>query len=150
MPSRSVFQSVMQNINFTELANVFSKWAFKIVPLEKSDWVSLDGKAIGGTTTNCHNAAQNFISLVTVFVSKRKQAIAAGSINSKKESEILKVRKLIKMLDLEGLILTLDALHCQKKTVKAIKESGNDYVIGVKGNQRSLQRQLKKTLLVNR
>ena len=51
---------------------------------------------------------------------------------------------MIKALDLEGVIFTLDALHCQKETVKLIKESGNDYVIGLKGNQKNLLNKVKK------
>ncbi len=62
-----------------------------------------------------------------------------------KRSEIPLVRELIKMLDLEGAVFTLDALHCQKETTKVIKESGNEYVIGVKGNQQKLYEQVKKT-----
>jgi len=38
---------------------------------------------------------------------------------------------------LKDMIITLDALHCQTKTLKAIKDSGNDYVIQVKENQKN-------------
>jgi hypothetical protein len=145
VPSRSVFQNVMQNIDFEELTAIFSKWALALVTLQKSDWIGIDGKAIGGTVTDSKNAGQNFISLVTVFASKRRQILAAGRISNKKESEIPKVRALIRVLNLEGHIFTLDALHCQKKTVQTIIESGNDYVIGVKGNQKKLYEQVKKT-----
>lgn len=38
---------------------------------------------------------------------------------------------------LQDMIITLDALHCQTKTLKTIKESGNDYVVQVKENQKN-------------
>ena len=66
-------------------------------------------------------------------------------IENKKESEIPVVRKLIKLLDLEGVTFTMDALHCQKATVKEIIGSKNNYIIQVKGNQSKLYETLKKT-----
>lgn len=90
-------------------------------------------KAIKGTVSDYSKAQQRFISLVTIFSSKQKQILLAGKINNKKESEIPKVKDLIKMLDLTGVIFTLDALHCQKDTTKIIVESGNDYCIWGKG-----------------
>ena len=38
---------------------------------------------------------------------------------------------------LKDVIITLDALHCQTKTAKAIKDSGNEYVLQVKNNQKN-------------
>ena len=38
---------------------------------------------------------------------------------------------------LKDMIITLDALHCQTKTLKAIKDSANNYVIQVKDNQKN-------------
>ena len=49
------------------------------------------------------------------------------------------------MLDLKGAVFSLDALHCQKDTVKTIVKSKNHYVIGVKGNQKKLHNRVKKT-----
>lgn len=49
-------------------------------------------------------------------------------------------------LGLSGLVFTADALHCQRETVRAIIESDNDYVIGVKDNQKTLHQILKKGL----
>jgi len=59
------------------------------------------------------------------------------------------VRKLIKMLELEGVTFTMDALHCQKETMKEIIESKNNYIVQVKGNQPTLQENLKKTLKIH-
>ena len=118
------------------------------VSIKKGDWISLDGKAIRGTVTHSNDSLQNFLSLVSVFATKQKQVLSAGKINSKKESEIPKVVELIEMLDLEGVIFTIDALHCQKKTVKTVTEGKNDYVIGIKGNQPKLFAQVKKTVKI--
>ena len=144
IPSRYVIREVIQHIEFNELEKIFYKWSKQHIEIEKGEWINIDGKAIRGTVINKNSSLQDFVSLVSVFVNKRKQVLSVGKINTKKENEIPAVRELIQLLDLQGVIFTLDALHCQVKTVETIVESGNDYVIGVKGNQPKLLEQLKK------
>ncbi len=145
LPSRQTIGRVLQHLDFDELSNIFYEWSLSYAVIEKHEWISIDGKAIKGTVSDCSKAQQRFISLVSIFASKKKQILTAGKINNKKESEIPKVKNLIRMLDLTGVIFTIDALHCQKNTTKTIVKSGNDYCIGVKGNQKSLHTQIKKT-----
>ena len=118
----------------------------QFVNIKKGEWLSVDGKALRGTITNPNNSLQDFMSLVTIFANKKKLALSVGKINTKKENEIPKVKELIEMLDLQGVNFTLDALHAQCNTVKTIIKSNNNYVIGVKNNQKKLLSQLKKTV----
>ena len=145
LPSYLTINRVLQNVDFDKLTEIFHEWAISVVKIEDKEWISIDGKAIGGTVNALREKEQKFLNLVSVFLSKRKQVIQVGKINNEKESEIPKARELIKMLDLENAIFTMDALHCQKKTVQAITESNNDYCLGAKGNQKKLFKQLKKT-----
>lgn len=144
VPSRSVICGIIQNIDFLELQNIFYQWALKIVKIKEKDIISIDGKAIRGTVKNSHDKFQNFVSLVSVFASKRKQVLTTARIETQKENEIPKVQELIAMLDLKDVTFTLDALHCQEKTVKIIKKTGNHYIIGVKNNQKKLNLDIKK------
>lgn len=145
LPSYLTINRVLQNVDFDKFTQIFHNWAINFVKIEDSEWISIDGKAICGTVNNQGNKKQEFVNLVSVFSSKRKQVIHAGKINSGKESEIPKVKELIKMLDLENVIFTIDALHCQKKTAQTIIKSNNHYCLGVKRNQKKLHQQLKKT-----
>jgi hypothetical protein len=145
VPSRYVIREVIKHLAFDDLEEIFYKWSKQHIEIEKGDWISIDGKAIRGTMVNKGTSFQDFVSLVSVFASKKRQVLSAGKINTKKENEIATVKELIQLLDLQGVTFTLDALHCQVETVKTIVESGNDYVIGVKENQPKLSEQLKKT-----
>ena len=145
LPSYLTVNRVLQNVDFDKFTQIFYEWSVNFVEIEDSEWVSINGKAIHGTVSNQDNKKQKFVNLVSVFSSKRKQVIHTGKINSGKESEIPKVKELIKMLDLENVIFTIDALHCQKKTTQTIIKSNNHYCLGVKRNQKRLHRQLKKT-----
>ncbi len=144
VPSRSVIKGVIENVDFEELQNIFHGWALKIIKVRKHDIVSIDGKAVKGTVKEAQNKLQSFTSLVSVFVSKRKPVLASAKIKTNKESEIPTVRALLAMLDLKDVTFTLDALHCQEKTVKTIKKTGNHYIIGVKNNQKKLCQDIKK------
>jgi hypothetical protein len=145
VPTRRVFMGLVQRVDFATLEHLFHTWTLKTVTIKKGEWLSVDGKAIRGTFKNSHDPLQDFVSLVTIFQSKKKQVLSVGRINTKKENEIPTVRDLIETLDLQGVIFTLDALHCQSKTMKSIVESKNDYVVGVKDNQKRMLATLKKT-----
>lgn len=145
LPSFQTIARVLENINFDKLTNIFHRWASSQITINKNEWYSLDGKAIRGTVKNPHDRHQRFTSLVSVFSSKRRQVLAVGKVEVGKKNEVKTVTQLIKMLNLEDVTFSLDALHCQKNTVKTIVKSKNNYCIGVKGNQKKLHEQLKKT-----
>ena len=144
VPGRKTFERLLAVIPFQQLSAVFLQWSQAYVPIQKGDWMAIDGKVIGGTVTNANNQFQNFSALVSVFAQKRGQVLAQAAFESKKGNEIEIVQQLIKLLDLEGVVFSLDALHCQKATTKLILESKNDYLIGVKRNQPKLHESVKK------
>lgn len=145
MPSYQTIGRVISRVSFEELSNIFYEWSKNYVKINKGDYISVDGKVIGGTVTNPHNSLQEYVNLVSIFSHQRKQILALDKVEDKK-SEINTVKNLIKQLNLEGITLTLDALHCQKETVKTIIKSKNNYIIGVKGNQKSLYKQIKENV----
>lgn len=57
---------------------------------------------------------------------------------AEKSNEITAIPKLIKLLSLNGCIVTIDAMGCQREIVKLIGQQGGDYVITLKKNQNSL------------
>lgn len=144
LPSYHTITRVLANIQFDDLIKVFSTWAGKYVAIDLGTLCSIDGKAIGGTVKNPHNKFQEYTNIVSIFASERKQVLKIGRVKDK-SSEISRVQEMLKILDLEGMVLTLDALHCQKETTRIIIESKNDYIIGVKGNQKKLLETIKKT-----
>jgi hypothetical protein len=115
LPSFSTIRRVVQGIKFDELANIFYIWAKEYIEISKGEWLNIDGKGIKGTVSEAHSSQQNFINLVSVFVEKRGMVLCVGKVINSKESEIPIVQQSIKLLDLEGVVFTLDALHCQKK-----------------------------------
>lgn len=115
LPTFATIRRIMLALDFEELTKVFHEWSQGYVSIETSDWLAIDGKAICGTLSNKNTSMQSFVSLVSVYSTRTRSVIAASKIPSSKVSEIPTVRELIKQLDIEGAVFTIDALHCQKK-----------------------------------
>ncbi len=129
LPSYHTITRVLSNIRFYDLIKVFSTWTAKYVTIDLGTLCSIDGKAIGGTVKNPNNKFQEYTNIICVFASERKQVLKIGKVKDK-TSEITRVQEMLKILNLEGMVLTLDALHCQKETTKMIIKSKNDVIIG--------------------
>lgn len=115
LPSFDTVRRVLQMIDYDELNAAFHKWAKHRVAIAKNEWLQVDGKVIGGTVADACNNEQSFISLVSIYAARSKQAVAAKTIKHKKENELQAVQQLITQLDISGVTFSLDALHCQKK-----------------------------------
>lgn len=115
LPSHVTFREVLKGVDFDDVINAFNQWAAQYVTVEPDEWFAMDGKALASTVTDQERSYQNFVSLVSVFSHKRGQVLKTAKLENKKRSEIPTVRELIEALDLQGVVFSLDALHCQKK-----------------------------------
>lgn len=144
IPHYTQILTTISLIDFDEFANVFKKWACKYHNISNKTLASIDWKAIRWTLTNANGSSQRYINLVSIFMQDEKMTLTIKQLESKKTNEIPVVQDLLKELWMEWLCYTLDAMHCQKETTKVIKETGNDYIIWVKWNQKSLYEEIKK------
>lgn len=116
LPSYSTIRRVMMGIDFADFAQIFNSWAQNYVQIEECEWLAVDGKSIKGTVSDYASQYQNFVSIVSIFSAKQGMVLRLDKLDNKQTSEITTVQSLLKALDLEGVVLSLDALHCQKKT----------------------------------
>lgn len=139
LPSFSTIRRVMNNINFNELCAIFEKWSKNYIEIKEKEWVSLDGKEIRGTIPE---EEHKFINLVSLFAIDKKLVYSMDKVDEK-SNEIPKVQELIENFPAKKVVFRMDALHCQKKTIKKILEKQSYYVIQVKSNQRKLYKKVK-------
>jgi hypothetical protein len=114
LPSDTTFRRILQRLDFHQLVQKFEQWARDTIDLRSQEWVAIDGKSIKGTVTEPRTAYQNFVSLVSVYSCNQGVVLASEQFESKIASELTVVQTLLAALDLEGVVFTLDALHCQK------------------------------------
>ncbi len=63
----------------------------------------------------------------------------------RKSNEITAIPELLKLLEVSGSLVTIDAMGCQKKIASAILKKDADYLLAVKGNQKKLYGELART-----
>lgn len=113
VPGYTRTRTLLQEIDFEDLNTAFTQWSMQFI--SKGDWINIDGKALNSTVTNYFNSYQNFHFLVSAFCNRVGISISTQTFQSKKASEIKSVREMIELFENKGVIITLDALHCQKK-----------------------------------
>ena len=134
VPAYATARRVVQEVDHKKFGNIFTKWMKHYMKKSNSQWIAVDGKAIKGTKQKEDD--KKLAHLVSFFASDSKEILIARK-TADKSNEIPLVQEMMKEFPLKDMIITLDALHCQTKTLKAIKDSGNDYVIQVKDNQKN-------------
>ena len=114
LPSDTTFRRILQKLDFETLAQQFEQWASRTIDIQAGEWVAMDGKSIKGTGTLPGTAYQNFINMVSLYSSQQGVVLASQQFESKHNSELKVVQTMIEALELEEVVFTMDALHCQK------------------------------------
>ena len=115
IPSKSTLTRVIAMVN--------SKWLslsivciLKMLIKQKGSQIMLDGKAI--KSTDAIKTIETMMNIVTAYTDT---GIALGQITvNSKSNEIPAVREWIELLNIEGMVVTADAMHCQKETAEII------------------------------
>jgi len=134
VPAYATVRRVVQETDHKKFGDIFTKWMKHYMKKSSSQWIAVDGKAIKGTKQKEED--KKLAHLISFFASDSKEILIARKTASK-SNEIPLVQIMMEEFPLKDMIITLDALHCQTKTLKAIKDSDNDYVIQVKDNQKN-------------
>lgn len=133
LPSYSTIRRVILNLDVRQFKKIFEEWVSIYFIKDGKKWVSIDGKTIKGSKEEDKRLAH----LVSIFASDSKDILMHRKTDDK-SNEIPTVQELLKEFPLKDMIITIDAMHTQKETTKIIKDSGNDYVLQVKKNQKKI------------
>lgn len=139
IPSHDTFGRVFSMIRPEEFEKCFLDWvraAFRDIAPQV---VAIDGKTLRHSYDRSSKKAA--IHMVSAWATENR--LVLGQVRTEEKSnEITAIPELLKVLALNGCIVTIDAMGCQKEIVKRIVEQGADYVISLKGNQGTLHKEL--------
>ena len=98
--------------------------------------LAIDGKTLrrSGRKNGCNPA----IHMVSAFAARQRLVLGQVKV-AEKSNEIIAIPKLLDMLAIEGTIVTIDAMGCQRNIAQKIVDKKADYVLALKGNQGSLR-----------
>jgi len=114
-PCQTTIFNILKAVDFSEVNKFLIKWMTPYIETQEEVWLSIDGKVLCSTVTDANNNKQNFQSIVSAFCSSKDIVVTCKEFENNKSNEIKAAQDLIDQLEIKGVTMTLDALHCQKK-----------------------------------
>lgn len=139
IPSHDTFGRLFARIDPKGFQEFFIRWVQDFSKSLKGKTVAIDGKTLRRSHDRINS--KSAIHMVSAWASEI--CLVLGQIKTDdKSNEITAIPELIKILSLEGAIVTTDAMGCQKKITQAVVDENADYVIQVKDNQQRLHKDI--------
>lgn len=133
IPSHDTLSDVMGRIDPVAFRAAFTAWATDALPDLAGEQVCVDGKTVRGSREGENPA----VHLVSAFAGRARWVLAQQAV-AEKSNEITAIPDLLSLLDLEGAVVSSDAMGCQKAIAQTIIDAGADYVLGLKDNHPTL------------
>src|SRR3984893_10420494 len=134
IPCADWLRTVMNRINPDLFMACFSSWVAECWP-DKLDLVAIDGK----TSRRSHNrkTGHKALHLVSAFATNSRLVLGQEAVDEK-SNEITAIPALLERLDLEGALVSTDAMGCNPTIAQSILDAKADYLLAVKDNQPTL------------
>ena len=135
IPSHDTFARVFARLNPEQLQESFLSWVRAISRVSEGEVIAIDGKTVRRSYDK--GQKKGAIHMVNAWASQNRLVLGQRKVDDK-SNEITAIPELLKVLDINGCIVTIDAMGTQKAIAKQITEQGGDYVLALKGNQGNL------------
>lgn len=136
IPSHDTFNRVLAALDREKFSACFARWMNDLCEATGLRAIAIDGKACrsapGDTFSGC-------LHLVNAWAVENRLFLGCVAVDDGSH-EIAAIPELLRVLDLRGALVTIDAAGCQKEILESIRTQGGDYLVAVKGNQPALQR----------
>lgn len=140
IPSHDALGDLFSIIDPEEFKKCFVSWVKSFQTDFKGEIVAIDGKTLRGSKDKKNG--KSALHVVSAWASNQRLILGQQAVDSK-SNEITAIPKLLRLLDIKGTTVTIDAMGTQKKIAESILEKSADYVLALKGNQPSLHDDVK-------
>jgi len=141
IPSHDTFNRVFAALDPEQFLECFLSWTQSMRQAVAQEIVAMDGKAL----RRALNKDQSVKYVVSAWAESNNLVLGQLKV-ADKSNEITALPQLLRVLELSGCIVTMDAMGCQKKIAREIMESDADYVLALKGNQETVHQEVKDFL----
>jgi len=138
IPCKNTFARVFAALNPESFKKCFIHW-MQALQTALKEVIAIDGKSLRRSFDTASD--QSPIHMVSAFATAARLVLGQEK-TSEKSNEITAIPKLLKLLDIQGCIISIDAMGAQKAIAEQIREQGGDYVLSLKGNQSTLHRDI--------
>ncbi len=139
IPTDDTFRRVISALQPDEFEACFQRWT-KAVSNHRSDIIAIDGKTLRRSHDNANG--KSAIHIVSAWACEN-QMVFGQIATDEKSNEITAIPKLLEMLFLDGSVVSIDAMGCQKKIAEKIIDSNGDYIFSLKGTHGTLHKEVK-------
>jgi predicted transposase YbfD/YdcC len=134
IPSADTFCRVFQRLDPDEFMKCMSHWVSRLREETGEEIIGIDGQTLRGSAFGgCRP-----LHLVRAWASENR-LVLGQVVCDQKSNEITAIPDLLKLIEIQGAIVTIDAMGAQTEIAKTIRERKADYVLPVKGNQPKLE-----------
>lgn len=135
VPSHDTFGRVFARLDTAEFLTAMHDWVDTFAGALRGRGIAIDGQTLRGSYDRA--AGQSALHTITAFAVGTRTCLRQMSVGEK-SNEIPAVPILLQLLELDGAVVTLDAMHCQVETAQSILGRGADSLLTVKKNQPTL------------
>jgi predicted transposase YbfD/YdcC len=132
IPSHDTFGRVFSMIDAEEFQRAFYEWVLAVNEIVQGQIINLDGKCLCGSEDR--SLGKRAIYMVSAWAESNEIVLGQRKVDEK-SNEITAIPELLKILDISGCIITIDAMGTQTHIAQTIMEAEADYVLSVKENQ---------------
>jgi predicted transposase YbfD/YdcC len=140
IPSPDTFRRIFEKIRPDEFERCFELWVQDVLDDLVPQLIAIDGKEVRGSYDR--EAGTKSVHLVSAWSSESQLVLAQTKVSSK-SNEITAIPILLDILDIEGSIITIDAMGTQKKIADKIYQANGDYILSLKANHPTLFQDVK-------
>ena len=135
IPSHDTFGRVFARLDPVAFERCFLEWVAQMAHASQGRLVAIDGKTIRRSLDAANGQAA--IHMVSAWCQANHMVLGQVATDAK-SNEITAIPALLKLLDIEGAVVSIDAAGCQKKIAAQIVDQGGDYLLQLKANQTAL------------
>ena len=141
-PSSHTFRRLFARLNPEAFEACFLKWMQQVVKVSDGKLLAVDGKTLRRSFQHGWDKS-GMAHMVSVFAQANRQVLSQIQCEGKGQ-EISAIMKIFALVDIQGAVVSIDAIGCQKAIAEKIVQSKGDYVLAVKENQPSLHAALER------
>lgn len=140
IPSHDTFNRVFSRLDPDAFTACFLRWLEALREPTVGQVIALDGKTLRHSFDRA--GGRGALHVVSAWAAENELVLGQVAVDTK-SNEITALPALLRLLDVRGCIVTIDAMGCQRDLARQIHDQGGDYVLALKGNQPALYEDVK-------
>lgn len=135
IPSHDTFGDLFSRLDTKQFQDRFLRWIQAVSQITRGQVIALDGKTL--RRSHDKTVGKGAIQMVSAWASANRLVLGQRKVGEA-SNEITAIPELLRVLEIEGCIVTIDALGCQREIAETIVDKGGEYLLALKENQEEL------------